>query len=332
MFDINRIKNKKGQTLLLVVIVAMVCLTIVIGVVERTNRQLNVQRQNAEYSYALSVSESAIYSLYSLIQSGDINPTNNTTAIDVSSASSFVKSDNSSLTIDPFIAAEDKPYELDLDNSLMVDSLSNVTSSITTFKVWCPYKYFDTNTGSSTSLSNMAMLLQLNYINGSNIVTDNIASLCITDGSFDSGTYDLGSNWKVPASTSSADTSARVSDGSVYTVKNNGDVIINGNSYRVFTYTVPSTRTGYNFDSMVISPKTSLPKVVSGSLQNSDLNGKVNIISKMYNGASIVGTSNPITGAAIGYGKSGRSATIRFAIPNTVQLPSYFNYVMFEGQ
>jgi len=327
-FSKKVIKNKSGQSLLLVIIVSLISFVIVIGIFDRTYKQLNVQRQNSEYNVALNTAEGAVQAVFSLIQSGELDPTvAQTTQPDLSGVAKFLDpaANNTKITIDRFDLAQDVPINTLSDSSVVVAPLATaVGSKIDKIRVWCPLQYLNSS-GTATNLANSTIAVQPIYRDAlRNATTDNIFSTCAETLNQVNG----GPNWQTPSSIGPAtDVKIPMPDGSIYTVQFVQNIALAGTNFRVLDYILPASRTALKIDTVVITPKVQYNCSTPGNC----VSNSIPLALKMYLAGNLVGGSNPVTGTVIGYGNSARSSTIRFSIPNTSQVPGFFNYVMFEG-
>ena len=323
-FNFKKLLNTQGQALLLVLLVSIASMTVVIAVVDRTNKQVTIQRQNAGYEEAFNYAQSATEALINRIAAFIIDPTdpnvNNTINSQIVSVLNLNYKGKFNISIDPFDLAADVPLGIAPDKTLTVKnfkfsktSTTPNTSYVNNFTISCPSQDV-----SSNIVPNLAIIIQILYWDApsSSYKTDNLATTCQEDNNntINGGLYWATNNSTIPASSESSNH---------YSVSSNP----NGNS-PILTYVIKdasNNNTSLNIDYIRVTPKTKF---------NNLSNNKLDFVVKMKApNSTIIGSSNPITGIATGYGdpNNNRTSTLSFKIPNTSQLPSYLDYVLFEG-
>jgi hypothetical protein len=319
----NKIKDKKGQALLLIIIVGMVSLAVVMGIVDRTYKQLTIQRQNAEYQRAFNDAESSVNGLMALISSGTLDISSSTDPNSLVN-SVFEKSLQAPITLnlnkfDPL--KDEKPRYLSSDSTLTVEPL--VKTQTTSFTVWCDMGF--TSKG-VTDVKNSAVLIENTYrtsvdSSGNQFYNhDVITTICKENGTDING----GSDFNLTQPADSPIAGYTISDAGNGTAIGIPDVDsrCTNKTYKKIKYTITKAL------QKEVAFLRVTPKIGFANSATVDTCTFV----KLQNGTSTIGSSTPVTGTAIGYGSSGRTATIRFSIPNTSELPAFFNYVAFEGQ
>lgn len=326
-----KVKNTKGQALLLVTISSLIFLVIVLAVLDRTNRQITIQKQNAEYIFAFNRVLAATDSVAAIINSGVapytptggdnsaainalINPSTGNSLIPCNDPNAADGSCNEyKVTVDPYDPAKEIPTQVASDQSITLtpfnksnQSPTGTSSNIQSFIVYC-----------DITKNNTAVNIQVLYRDsGNNLQTEAFATTCKETSSQING----GTNWSYGGSQSSPFV---ISD-SGFSVYTTGQQVIGATTYQKLVYNVPSAKK--NIVSIRVMPKVGF---------NNSASTATSTLIRMYSSAdavgSILGTSNPVTGVAIGYGKNSRTSTIKFSIPSTVKLPSFFDYVLFEG-
>ena len=302
----NKIKTKltdtTGQALLLIFLVSVICLSIVLGAVERSNRQLTIQRLNSDYNNAFLNAQGQVNGLMALIDSGDITPSDTAATIQNKLSTSnitFTLSGSANLVVDTTSLDSNTPFPLISDTGLVVvPQFQNVTASTVT--VWC-----------DTSQPNSAVVFQYVYTSGFTTLSDNIITTCKETGGLING----GSNMN--AGTNINNSGFSVTFGTPTTLLVSGV----STAFQPITYTIPAAKN--TIQSVRVIPKIGF----NSAAQNTA------VMVKIYDAtAKVIGSSAPLTGTSTGIGASGRTSTLRFTLPNTAQLPSFFNYVLFEGQ
>lgn len=312
---LNRILSKSGSALLLILLLSMICMVIVLGVLERTNKQLYVQRQNSAYTNSFTNAESFIakYINNSYINAfpagstedqinsilNDGNTTDPKAKIILDNVTGYVADNN--LTIKNFL-------ETKSDRSLTVPvNTPSANDAAKKISVWCP----TTLSGTNVTLRS-AIYLQILYKN-----TDTLQNIGIDCTDNQNIVTDYGNVW-------SANQTISGNLGGNIVISKSAPPLGDGNaSFRKIDYVFTSPAL---IELIRVIPLINFPN--AGALVTTT---KVSVLARIYNAsAQVIGGSDPLTGTVIGYGDLGRNAAIKFSAPNVAQLPTAFDYVFFE--
>jgi hypothetical protein len=300
---------------------------IILGVLERTNKQIIVERQNTEYLGAFSNAEGYISKYLANFYAGKLNTNssdsdiNNILGINTNNPEAKIilnkQTLTSAITPDNFIDVNSNrgimiPNNAPVpasstDGDTFVDSTGVRRKLVKTIKTWCALTY-KTSTGSAYSTGESAVYSQLLYWDGTNMQMDKIATAC-TSGALAQG----GANWGASPNINGTGIGVAGVVGNTTT--------IGGNKYLEITYTLPTAK-----------QKIEYLRVTPLNGYNGQTAAVTTLLSRMYDSTgNVIGSSDPITGTAIGYGNLNRNSTVKFTAPNSIQIPSAFTYVFFEG-
>ena len=301
----------------------MISMAVVLAVVDRTNKQLAIQRQNAGYEEAFNYAQSATEALVNRVSAGDIDPTNPTVNDNLNNQIvSTLNNDYQgqfNVHIDPYNVNNSVPFPLHSDQTLTLKNFRfnktvSQTQLVDNINILCPVEDVDSNT-----VSNVAILVQVIFWNGSSYLADNLATTC----------------QEAPAV---PPLSSPINGGTPWN-SNGGNITSNNvNQYQVSGvngYQINSTGPHYVNLKYTLTPALNVAYVLTTlktNFNNNNISPVMNIVANIKNGNALIGSTDPFTGTVIGYGSQQRNSALTFQIPNTSQLPPYLDYSFFEAK